>query len=268
LDEELLNFPLAHLDVTITNKAIEGMTVKSLRKSSFYHGLMLNKITRENHEIPLESKTVLNRGDILNLSGRPAKLEEAAKEIGYLDRLSPETDIIFVGLGIVLGGLLGLLSVTLFGVSVTLTTSGGALVMGLIFGWLHSRTPVFGRIPEPALWIFDNVGLATFIGLVGLAAGPSFISGLKETGFGILLAGVAVALTPHIIGLYFGRYILKINPIILLGAQTGAGTSTIGLKAVQDASGSKFPVLGYTIPYALANILLTAFGPILVGMMS
>lgn len=268
LDEELLNFPLAHLDVTITNKAIEGMTVKSLRKSSFYHGLMLNKITRENHEIPLESKTVLNRGDILNLSGRPAKLEEAAKEIGYLDRLSPETDIIFVGLGIVLGGLLGLLSVTLFGVSVTLTTSGGALVMGLIFGWLHSRTPVFGRIPEPALWIFDNVGLATFIGLVGLAAGPSFISGLKETGFGILLAGVAVALIPHIIGLYFGRYILKINPIILLGAQTGAGTSTIGLKAVQDASGSKFPVLGYTIPYALANILLTAFGPILVGMMT
>lgn len=268
LDEELLNFPLAHLDVTITNKAIEGMTVKSLRKSSFYHGLMLNKITRENHEIPLESKTVLNRGDILNLSGRPAKLEEAAKEIGYLDRLSPETDIIFVGLGIVLGGLLGLLSVKLFGVSVTLTTSGGALVMGLIFGWLHSRTPVFGRIPEPALWIFDNVGLATFIGLVGLAAGPSFISGLKETGFGILLAGVAVALIPHIIGLYFGRYILKINPIILLGAQTGAGTSTIGLKAVQDASGSKFPVLGYTIPYALANILLTAFGPILVGMMT
>lgn len=268
LDEELLNFPLAHLDVTITNKAIEGMTVKSLRKSSFYHGLMLNKITRENHEIPLESKTVLNRGDILNLSGRPAKLEEAAKEIGYLDRLSPETDIIFVGLGIVLGGLLGLLSVTLFGVSITLTTSGGALVMGLIFGWLHSRTPVFGRIPEPALWIFDNVGLAAFIGLVGLAAGPSFISGLKETGFGILLAGVAVALIPHIIGLYFGRYILKINPIILLGAQTGAGTSTIGLKAVQDASGSKFPVLGYTIPYALANILLTAFGPILVGMMS
>ncbi|MHC0447993.1 aspartate-alanine antiporter [Flavobacterium sp. 3-218] len=268
LDEELLNFPLAHLDVTITNEAIEGKTVKFLRKSSFYHGLMLNSITRENHEIPLESNTVLNRGDILNLSGRFAKLEEAAKEIGYLDRLSPETDIIFVGLGIVLGGLLGLLSVTLFGISVTLTTSGGALVMGLIFGWLHSRTPVFGRIPEPALWIFDNVGLAAFIGLVGLAAGPSFISGLKETGFGILFAGVAVALIPHIIGLYFGRYILKINPLILLGAQTGAGTSTIGLKAVQDAAGSKFPVLGYTIPYALANILLTAFGPILVGMMS
>lgn len=267
LDEELLNFPLAHMDITITNKDIAGKTIGELRRNYFY-GLMLNKITREYHEIPFDGNTVVNKGDVLKLTGKMSKLEEAAKQIGYLDRLSSETDIIFVGLGIVLGGLLGLLSVTVFGVSVTLTTSGGALVMGLIFGWLHSRTPVFGRIPEPALWIFDNVGLATFIGLVGLSAGPSFISGLKEMGFSILLSGLAVAIIPHIIGLFFGRYVLKMNPIILLGAQTGAGTSTIGLKAIQDASESKFPVLGYTIPYALGNILLTAWGPILVGMMS
>lgn len=211
----------------------------------------------------------------INLIEESSKLKESisdieknAKEVDPLDRLSPETDIVFVGLGIFLGGLLGLLSVTVFGISITLTTSGGALVMGLIFGWLHSKTPAFGRIPEPAIWIFDNVGLATFIGLVGLAAGPGFISSLKETGFGIVFAGIAVAIIPHIIGLYFGRYVLKINPIILLGAQTGAGTSTIGLKAIQDASASKFPVLGYTIPYALGNILLTAFGPILIGMMT
>lgn len=229
---------------------------------------MIDHIMREYHEIPLKPSTILNKGDILKISGKKTNIEAAAKEIGYLDRLSPETDIIFVGLGIVLGGLLGLLSVTLFGISITLTTSGGALVMGLIFGWLHSRTPYFGSIPEPALWIFDNVGLATFIGLIGLAAGPSFISALRETGVSIIFAGLAVAIIPHIIGLYFGRYILKINPLILLGAQTGAGTSTIGLKAVQDASASKIPVLGYTIPYALGNILLTAWGPIIVGIMT
>jgi putative transport protein len=87
-------------------------------------------------------------------------------------------------------------------------------------------------------------------------------------GFSIVLAGFIVAIVPHIIGLFFGKYVLKMNPIILLGAQTGAGTSTIGLKAIQDASASKFPVLGYTIPYALGNILLTAWGPILVSMMN
>lgn len=267
LDEELLKFPLAHMDITITNKDISGKTIRQLR-DRFGNGLMLDKITREYQEIPFNLNTVLLRGDVLKLTGKMVLMEKAAKEIGYLDRLSTATDIVFLGLGIVLGGLFGLLSITILGISITLTTSGGALVMGLVFGWLHSRTPIFGSIPEPALWIFDNVGLATFIGLVGMAAGPSFISGLQEMGFSIVIAGFVVAIVPHIIGLFFGKYILKMNPIILLGAQTGAGTSTIGLKAIQDASASKFPVLGYTIPYALGNILLTAWGPILVSMMN
>lgn len=140
--------------------------------------------------------------------------------------------------------------------------------MGLVFGWLHTRTPVIGRIPEAALWVFDNVGLATFIGLVGLAAGPSFLSGLKAVGWSIIFAGLFVSIMPQLLGLYFGRYVLKMNPIILLGAQTGAGTSTIGLKAIQDASESKYPVLGYTIPYALGNIILTTWGPVIVGIMT
>jgi putative transport protein len=267
LDAELLKFPLAHMDVTVTNKNISGKTLRSLR-DHFSSGVMLDKITREYQEIPFNLDTVLERGDVLKLSGKLVLIEKAAKEIGYLDRQSSATDIVFLGLGIVLGGFFGLLSVTVFGISITLTPSGGALVMGLVFGWLHSRTPIFGSIPEPALWIFDNVGLATFIGLVGIAAGPSFISGLKEMGFSIVIAGFFVAIVPHIIGLFFGKYVLKMNPIILLGAQTGAGTSTIGLKAIQDASASKFPVLGYTIPYALGNILLTAWGPILVSMMN
>lgn len=267
LDEELLKFPLAHMDITITNKNISGMTIKQLR-DRFGNGLMLDKVTREYQEIPFNLNTVLLRGDVLKLTGKMVLIEKAAKEIGYLDRLSVATDIVFLGLGIVLGGLFGLLSITVFGISITLTTSGGALVMGLVFGWLHSRTPIFGGIPEPALWIFDNVGLATFIGLVGMAAGPSFISGLQEMGFSIVISGFVVSIVPHVIGLLFGKYVLKMNPIILLGAQTGAGTSTIGLKAIQDASASKFPVLGYTIPYALGNILLTAWGPILVSMMN
>ncbi|MGG7035075.1 MAG: aspartate-alanine antiporter [Flavobacterium sp.] len=268
LDPELLDFPIAHMEITVTSKEIAGKTIKEINQSDIGDGLMLNKIRREYHEIPFDMNTVILKGDVLNISGKLKLLEAAAKKIGYLNRLSSETDIIFLGTGIVLGGLVGLLSINIFGISITLTASGGALVMGLIFGWLHSQTPVFGRIPEAALWIFDNVGLSTFIGLVGLAAGPSFISGLQELGFTIILSGLTVAILPHIIGLLFGKYILKMNPIILLGAQTGAGTSTIGLKAVQDASASKFPVLGYTIPYALGNILLTAWGPIIVSMMT
>lgn len=267
MDRELLDYPIAYRDLIITNKNSAGKSLKEL-SLKYGQGVKLHKLIRTEQEMPFAPETIVNRGDLLKVSGLLPDVERAAKAIGYVDKATPETDMIFVGLGILLGGLVGLIAVTVFGISITLTTSGGALVMGLIFGWLRSKTPKFGHIPEPALWIFDNVGLSTFIGIVGLTAGPSFISGLEQTGLGLLLAGLIVAVLPHIVGLYVGYYLLKMNPVILLGAQSGAGTTTAGLKAIQDTAGSKLPVLGYTVPYALGNILLTAWGPVIVGMMS
>jgi putative transport protein len=157
-----------------------------------------------------------------------------------------------------------LLSITAGGLSISLTASGGALIMGLLFGWLRSVHPTFGRIPEPALWVFDTVGLAVFIGVVGLNAGPSFVDGLRQTGVSLALVGLVIAVIPHLTAVLFGRYVLRMNPVILLGACAGAGTSTAALRSIQDVAQSKVPVLGYTVPYALGNILLTAWGPVIV----
>ena len=172
--------------------------------------------------------------------------------------------MVFVGLGILLGGLFGALTLQLGDFPISLTASGGALIMGLVFGWLRSVRPTFGRIPEPALWVFDTIGLAVFIGCVGISAGPSFVAGLRETGPSLLVVGLVVALVPHATAVLFGRHVLKMNPVLLLGACSGAGTATAALRAVQDEAGSKLPVLGYTVPYAIGNILLTAWGPVIV----
>jgi putative transport protein len=267
MDQELLDYPIAYRDLIITDKKLAGKSLRELGLK-YGQGVKLHKLIRTGQEIPFAPETIINRGDLLKVSGLLPDVERTAKSVGYVDRITSETDMVFVGLGILLGGLVGLLAVTIAGISITLTSSGGALVMGLIFGWLRSKTPKFGHIPEPALWIFDNVGLSAFIGIIGLSAGPTFISGLSQTGIGLVFAGLIVAVTPHIVGLLFGHYILKINPVILLGAQSGAGTTTAGLKAIQDAAESKLPVLGYTVPYALGNILLTAWGPVIVAMMS
>jgi putative transport protein len=231
-------------------------------------GVFLRKLTRSGLEIPIGSITQIDRGDVLRLIGPKPEVGRAASELGYPDRPTTTTDMVFVGTGIVLGGFVGLLSVTVAGIPLTLTASGGALIMGLVFGWLRSVYPYFGRIPEPAIWIFDTVGLCTFIGVVGLSAGPSFISGLQKTGLSLVVVGLASALVPHTIAILFGRYVLKMNPLIVLGACAGAGTITAALRAVQDEARSSVPVLGYTVPYALGNILLTAWGPVLVAMMS
>ena len=266
-DREMLDFPLIHLEMTVSRKELADKTLGQLA-AEYGQGIMLSRLMRSGQELPFESGTVIHLGDVLYISGREKDVKRTAEAFGFVERDTVQTDIIFVSIGIVLGGLIGMLAFSIGGIAITLSTSGGALVMGLVFGWFHARHPKIGRIPEPALWLFDTMGLATFLGIVGLAAGPTFISGLKATGVTIIFAGLVVALLPHIIGMFFGKYVLRMNPLILLGAQSGAGTTTTALKAIQDAAQSKHPVLGYTIPYALGNILLTAWGPVIVSLMT
>jgi putative transport protein len=267
-DKALLDLPVESLDVVVTNRKIVGKLLQELAGLDLARGVFLSKLLRSGLEIPVAPNTRIDRGDVMRLIGTVTDVERAAQDIGYPDRSTAATDMIFVGTGIFLGGLVGLLSVVVWGVPLTLTASGGALVMGLVFGWLRSAYPFFGRIPEAAVWIFDTLGLTIFIGIVGLSAGPSFVSGLQTTGPSLVAVGLASALLPHTLGILFGRYVLKMNPLIVLGACAGAGTITAALRAVQDEAQSSYPALGYTVPYAVGNILLTAWGPVLVAMMS
>jgi putative transport protein len=262
-DHELLDFPVVTADVVVTNRGIADQPIPMLAEQ-YGRGVAAEKLIRGGEEIPFTLETTLQRGDVLRIVGATQHVERVGKIFGYIERPSSETDIVFVGLGIFVGGLIGLLSVSVGNMPVSLTASGGALIMGLVFGWLRSVRPTFGRIPEPALWVFDTVGLAVFIGVVGLNAGSSFITGLRVTGPSLLVVGFLVAATPHATALLFGRHVLKINPVILLGSCAGAGTATAALRAIQDEAGSKLPALGYTVPYAIGNLLLTAWGPVIV----
>ncbi len=271
-DKELLDFPVEILDVVLTNKALVGKTLRELAESepwrTQFRGVFVRKLMRAGQEMPVTPTMQVERGDLLGLLGAKGDVDRAVGVIGYADWPTTATDMVFVGTGIVLGGLVGLLTVNVAGLPITLTASGGALIMGLVFGWLRSVFPAFGRIPEAAMWVFDMVGLSVFIGVVGLTAGPSFISGLQKSGISLVFVGFVAALLPHIVAILFGRYVLKMNPVILLGACSGAGTMTAALRAIQDEAQSKLPALGYTVPYAVGNIVLTAWGPVIVALMS
>jgi putative transport protein len=263
-DRELLDLPWVVSDVVLTNRALADRTLTELA-AQHGRGVVLTELIRGGEELPFTPATLLNRGDLLRIAGTRQDVERVGQALGYIERASSETDVVFVGLGILIGGFVGLLSLPVGGgMLLTLTASGGALVMGLVFGWLRSVRPTFGRIPESALWVFDTIGLAVFIAVVGLGAGPTFVTGLRTAGPSLLFVGFVVAVTPHLVALMFGRYVLGMNPLILLGACAGAGTATAALRSIQDEAGSRVPVLGYTVPYAIGNILLTAWGPVIV----
>jgi putative transport protein len=271
-DKQLLDFPVELLDVVLTNKALVDKTLADLVQlepwRTKFRGVFLRKLTRGGEEMPITPTLEVERGDVLSLVGAKSDVDRGVCAIGYADWPSSATDMIFVGTGIFIGGLVGLLTVTIAGLPITLTASGGALIMGLVFGWLRSVFPAFGRIPEAAMWVFDMVGLTVFIAVVGLSAGPSFIAGLQKSGISLVLVGLVAAVLPHAVAILFGRYILKMNPLILLGACSGAGTMTAALRAIQDKAESKLPALGYTVPYAVGNIVLTAWGPVIVALLS
>ncbi|MEG1838550.1 MAG: aspartate-alanine antiporter, partial [Bacteroidaceae bacterium] len=184
-----------------------------------------------------------------------------------IDRPTNSTDMVFVGLGILIGGIFGALTIHLGGVPLSLSTSGGALIAGLVLGWFRSQHPTFGQIPEPALWMLNNVGLNMFIAVVGIAAGPSFVAGFKEVGVSLFVVGALATVIPLIIGLILARWVFKFHPAISLGCIAGARTTTAALGAVQDAVESETPALGYTVTYAVGNTLLIIWGVIIVLLM-
>jgi putative transport protein len=272
-DKELLDFPAEALDIVVTNKQFAGKTLAEIATLTeegehLGHGVILRKLVRNGTELPFTPATDLNRGDTLKVAGAVRDVERAAKRLGYASRPTSATNMVLVGLGVFVGGLIGLLELVVHGIPVGLGTSGGVLLAGLILGWARSAYPVFGGIPEEALWIFDSLGLNAFIAVVGLGAGPTFFSGLKQAGPSLVIACVAIAWLSHTVTILVGRYLMKMHPGIVLGVCSGAGTATPSLLAIQEAADSKIPALGYGLPYALGNVLLIVWGTVIVAMLN
>jgi len=265
-DRELLDIALISVDVMLINPKLAGMTLEAASRESWARSVYLRSLSRGGQEIPVGAGVALQRGDLLRIVGPEPIVQTAAKSIGVIVAPSSSIDFIVLGLAIFFGGLLGvLLSFSVGGVNISLSTSVGTLLAGLLVGALRTRYPLFGQIPDGAVSLMTSLGLAAFVGLTGIHAGPIFLSALHESGIGLLLGGMAVTLVPQIVGFCFGHFVLRMNPILLLGGLTGSQTVTAAMAALQERAGSPVPVLGYTPAYPVANILLTTWGSIMVA---
>lgn len=267
IDPQLLDFPVEVLPVMIHKKPYANRKLEFIRKQPFMHGVSVRRIKRAGIDIPVFAQTVVDSGDTLELVGLKKEVETAAKQLGYIDRPTNATDMVFVGIGILIGGIIGALAIHIGGVPISLSTSGGALIAGLVFGWLRSKHPTFGQIPESSLWVLNNVGLNMFIAVVGISAGPSFIQGLKEVGPMLFIIGILATSLPLLLGLILARYVFHFHPALALGCTAGTRTTTAALGAIQEAVGSETPSLGYTVTYAVGNTLLIIWGVVIVLLM-
>jgi putative transport protein len=269
-DPELLNVPVEGVDVYVTNKAIDGKTLAELAQRPSARGVFLRRIVRGATAtvIPILPNTTIQRGDLLTLVGRTQDTTAAAKDLGVPDRPTDVADVAFIGGAITLGALVGALVWKVAGIPLTLSTAGGALISGIVFGWLRSTRPTFGRIPSSTVWFMNSVGLNIFIAVVGISAGPGFVNGLKTQGIGLFLWGAVATTVPLILGMFVGKFVFRFHDALLFGIISGARTTTASLGLVCDAGKSQVPALGYTVTYAVGNTLLTIWGMIVIMLLS
>ncbi|MCC7003476.1 MAG: aspartate-alanine antiporter [Gemmatimonadaceae bacterium] len=269
-DRELLAVPVEGVDVLVTSKAVDGKTLVELAARQEVRGVFLRKITRgaTATDIPVMPGTEVHRGDLLTLVGRTPDVAAATRMLGVADRPTDVTDMAFVGAAIVVGGLIGAVMFKIAGVPITLSTAGGALIAGIVGGWLRSVRPKFGRIPTPTVWFMNSVGLNIFIAIVGISAGPGFVNGLKTQGIGLFLWGVAATTIPLVLGMLTAKYVFRFHDALNLGIVSGSRTTTASLGLVCDQAKSQIPALGYTVTYAVGNTLLTIWGMVIIMLLS
>ncbi len=269
-DRELLAVPVEGVDVLVSNKAIDGKTLNDLVQMPETRGVFLRKITRgaTATDIPILPTTTINRGDLFTIVGRTQDTNKAVKLLGVADRATDVTDMAFVGAFVVIGALFGSLVLNISGVPLTLSTAGGALIAGIIGGWLRSVRPSFGRVPTPTIWFMNSVGLNIFIAIVGISAGPGFVNGLKTQGVGLFLWGALATTVPLVLGMFVAKYLFRFHDALTLGIVSGSRTTTASLGLVCDQAKSQVPALGYTVTYAVGNTLLTIWGMVLIMLLS
>lgn len=255
------------MDVLVQSHDLAGKTIGELAAIPESRGLFLSRIMRSGQPAPVLAGTKIEKGDILTLAGAKDDVERAVKKIGYAERRTAAADMVMIGIGITVGTLMGLAAVHVGGIPLTLGVGGGVLVSGLIFGWLRTLHPTFGRIPSGTRWFMQNLGLNLFIACVGLAAGSEAVHAIKTQGLTVFFAGMVLTIVPVLAGLFFAKAFLKLNPVLLMGALSGSRNLTAALMTLQEQAESPTPVLGYAAPYAIANVMLTIWGSLLISLM-
>lgn len=269
-DSELLQIPVASFDLYVTNKRIAGRTLQDIADNlDEAHGVLLRGIIRGDQSLPIGKRTVIERGDTLQVTGSESTVQKLAPILGTLIRPTDDSDLSILGIAVFIGVLLGaVITFPIAGLKIALGTSVGTLLAGVMVGWMRSVRPWFGRFPDAAILFMRSIGLAAFVAMVGLKAGPIFIAAVRENGYLLFLGGIVVTLTPLICGLFFGRYILNVNPALLVGGLAGAQTMIAGVAAAQEKSDSPVATLGYSCTAAFGHIFLTTWGTIIVALMT
>jgi putative transport protein len=271
-DPELIDIPTVEVSAVLTRRDLAGCTLEELGKRFAAEvptrGVFVSGLVRAGQSLPRALGTVVERGDVITLTGTRTHVQRIAARIGIVEWPGISSDLLAVTATITVGALFGLATVRIGGVEIGLSLAVGVLLGGLLLGWLRSLLPVLARVPPASVSLLQSLGLTAFLAAVALNAAPGFIDGVRSSGAVLLFCGFLLGGLPHILTVLIGRYVLLIHPALLLGMVAGASTQPVILAALEDQAHSKVPALGYGVCYAIGSVLLTLWGTVIVLLLS
>lgn len=262
-DRNLLDLQIVTEEIVVKNDAVVGRHLVELNLTE--KGCFLNRVVRSQIEMPFERNIMLQKGDVLQISGEKQRVKLLANKIGFISIHSQTTDLVAFTTFFVLGLLIGSVSLVFGQLEFGLGNAVGLLLAGILMGYLRANHPTVGYVPPGALRLAKDLGLAVFMVSTGLKAGGGILDHLSQVGAVVLFSGMLVTTLPVLVGYLFGVWVLKMNPALLLGAITGARTCAPAMDVVNEAANSSIPALGYAGTYAVANVMLTLAGSFIIG---
>ncbi|MFG1175343.1 aspartate:alanine antiporter [Erwiniaceae bacterium CAU 1747] len=261
-DRDLLDMRIVNEEIVVKNNNAVNKRLSQLKLTD--HGCFLNRVIRSQIEMPIDDSIILNKGDVLHISGEAKRVKSVADRIGFISIHSQVTDLLAFCSFFIIGLMIGMINFQFSSFNFGIGNAAGLLFAGIMLGFLRANHPTFGYIPQGALTMVKEFGLMVFMAGVGLSAGSGISQGMGETGLLMLAAGLIVSLLPVVICFLFGALVLKMNRALLFGAIMGARTCAPAMEIISDTARSNIPALGYAGTYAIANVLLTLAGTLIV----
>lgn len=256
-DSMARNVPMEVADVHVGSHKISGKTLEELARAGTA-GVTVQALFRAGNELPLGPKSDIRFGDVLRLTGPDAALKHAADKLGGHAVLPTlKSEILYLALAMLVGYLVGIITVHISGIPFALGTSAGCILAGVGVSYLRSRNPEFGGpVHEGARSFLQDFGLNAFVAVLSANVGPKVITALGgDTILWLALIGTVGALLPPLIAFWVGIRFFGLNAIIADGATTGGRNSTPGLNAIIEESQSSVAAVPYPVSYAITTVL-------------
>lgn len=260
-NQKVLNIPLDQAEILLWNDAYDGRPLKDFAKEDFAGQFGISRIERAGEPIPVGADTILKRFDVLFVSGLKGTIQAVADKVGKIARPSTSTDLLTLSAGMVLGLLIGKINVPVGDFMVGLGNAGGLLLSGIFVSSAVSRLRFFGGTPNAARNILEDLGLVTFIAIVGINAGATLLEQLTGAiAVKIFLAGFIASTIPPFITWAIGYHFFKINPAVLMGGVAGSRSHSGPAREAAKEINSSVPWVGFPVGYAVSGVLYTVFG--------